>query len=82
MITAAIEEGQRETIREFEENYIKAMESDWEKLKRKIFEELGHQGSMTESMSALSAPQKGVQFSSDPLPLRLKAFAVRLLLFI
>ncbi|RUS29364.1 hypothetical protein BC938DRAFT_480751 [Jimgerdemannia flammicorona] len=45
IIVSAIEEGRRETLRDFDEGFERALHLDWERSKKKIFEELGqHQG--------------------------------------
>ncbi|KAN0061165.1 nuclear pore complex subunit [Thecaphora frezii] len=41
VILGAIEEGRRETLHDFHRNIDRAMHRDWERQKRKIFEELG-----------------------------------------
>jgi nuclear pore complex protein Nup93 len=57
IIVSAIEEGQRETVRQFEDRTFRAMESDWERTKRQIYEELGHQGTDSSSFESGMASQ-------------------------
>lgn len=41
IILAAVEDGRRQTMREFADNFERAIHGDWERAKKRIFEELG-----------------------------------------
>jgi len=57
IIVSAIEEGQRDTVRRFEDRTFRAMESDWERAKRQIYEELGHQGAEPSLLGGIESSQ-------------------------
>jgi len=60
IIVSAIEEGQKESVRQFEDRTFRSLESDWERTKRQIFEELGHQG------ADIYAVEAGVNPATNP----------------
>lgn len=72
VVISAIEQGRRETLQDFHRNLDRTMHRDWERQKRKIFEELGqHQPASAAGRDAdldTSASGFGASTSAHTLP--------------
>lgn len=69
VVISAIEQGRSETLQDFQRNLDRTMHRDWQRQKRKIFEELGqHQPSSGRDTDDVSRSGFGASTSAHTLP--------------